>query len=576
MSRPREAVPAQEDVRTTGRGRRVVRPRSGPATAAADRTRRGGAPLAGTGTLLRLALRRDRLMLPAWVLALGLSVLATSSALEKFYGTAAERAGLVRSMTADASLRSLYGPVFDASLGGLTAWRMVGFGGGLAAVMSLVIVVRHTRDEEESGRQELLSAAVVGRHAPLTAALLAAAVANLALAALVTAGLAGSGLPWRGALALGLALAGCGLAFAGVGAVTAQLCESGRAAKGLAGAAVGAAFVLRAAGDAASTAATSPLTWLSPLGWGEHLRAFAGERWPVLLLFLAAACLTCAAAYGLTARRDLGTGLWASRPGPARASARLAGPIGLAWRLQRGGLLGWVLAFAATGAIFGALTDGAADLVGGSGQTRDIVTRMGGHQGITDAFVSVTVGLLGTVATLHVVGAVARLHAEEASGRAEAVLAGSVSRLRWAAGHLSVAFLGSTLVLAAGGLTLGLGYGISTGDPLGRCGPPLLAVLAQVPAVWVLAGVATLLLGVAPAGGDAQWLGWVAAAFVLAVGWLGQALRLPQAVLDLSPFTHLPKLPGGTVSATPFLWLAAVTVTTTAAGLLALRRRDVG
>ncbi|MGW5949929.1 hypothetical protein ACWFRN_33725, partial [Streptomyces celluloflavus] len=149
------------------------------AVAAAAPLRRGGSrPLAGTGTLLRLALRRDRLLIPAWVLALGLAVASTGSAFETLYATAAERAGLAASMNANSSLRALYGPVFSDSVGGLVAWRMAGLGAVLAAVMSLLIVVRHTREEEETGRQELLSAAVVGRRAPLTAARVGARLAR--------------------------------------------------------------------------------------------------------------------------------------------------------------------------------------------------------------------------------------------------------------------------------------------------------------------------------------------------------------------------------------------------------------
>jgi len=47
-------------------------------------------------------------------------------------------------------------------------------------------------------------------------------------------------------------------------------------------------------------------------------------------------------------------------------------------------------------------------------------------------------------------------------------------------------------------------------------------------------------------------------------------------VLDISPFTHVPKLPGAPVSAAPMLWLSLAAVAFGAAGLAALRRRDIG
>jgi ABC-2 type transport system permease protein len=256
--------------------------------------------LAGTGTLLRFALRRDRVLVPVWVAVNALMVLSMPNTLKGLYGTAAERTDLVRQMRTNSSLRAMVGPVFDDSLGALTAWRVGVYAGALAAVTGLLVVVRHTRDEEESGRQELVASGMVGRRASLTAALLAAAVANGVLALLVTAGLAGHGT--TGAAALGLGIAGVGMVFATMAAIVAQLTESARLARGLTAAGLGTAFVLRAAGDAATDDGSSVLTWLSPLGWLENLRPFAQERWWVLLLLLAAVLLQGAVAYGLAGR----------------------------------------------------------------------------------------------------------------------------------------------------------------------------------------------------------------------------------------------------------------------------------
>lgn len=284
------------------------------------------AVLAGTGTLTRLALRRDRLVIPVWALVTGGLVASGVGSLEGLYGTAAERAEVAASMTANSSMRALYGPVFDDSLGGLVAWRFGTFAAVLAAVASLIVVVRHTREEEETGRQEMLSAGAVGRRAPLTAALLAALTVNAAVALIVTAGLAGQGA--AGALALGLAIGGTGMVFATTAALAAQLTESARLAKGLTGGAVGLAFVLRAAGDSGSADGSSVLTWLSPIGWAENVRAFAGERWWVLLLIAAAVLVQTAAAYALTGRRDVGASCctpWTAWGRARRCSPRCCG-----------------------------------------------------------------------------------------------------------------------------------------------------------------------------------------------------------------------------------------------------------
>ncbi|MYV49914.1 ABC transporter permease [Streptomyces sp. SID2888] len=545
------------------------------AVASAFAVRDGGSrQLAGTGTLLRFALRRDRVMIPLWIAVDALMVLSMPNTLEGLYGTAAERTGLVAQMSANSSLRAMVGPLLGDSIGALTAWRAGLYAALLAAVMSLLVVVRHTRDEEESGRQELISSAMVGRRAPLTAALLAAAAANALLALVITVGLAGQGVV--GALALGLGIGGVGMVFATMAAIVAQLTESARLARGLTGAVLGAAFVLRAAGDTGTNDGSSVPTWLSPLGWLENTRPYAGERWWVLLLFAAAALLQGAVAYALAGRRDLGMSFLPTLPqalGSARAGGTPIGPtIGrlgsaaaLAWRLQRGGVLGWSVGFFVAGAVYGGMVDGATDLVADNDKAREIFTRMGGQSGLTDAFLAATVGMMGLVAALYIVSSVLRLHGEESSGRAEPVLANAVGRLRWAAGHLVIAFGGSALIMVLAGLGFAAGHGRATGPILGAC-------LAQLPAVWVIGGLAVLLYGVLPRGAVVAW--GVAGAALL-IGWVGPALDVPQVVLDLSPYGHLPKLPGPHMAWTPVLTLTGIAAVLVAGGLLGLRRRDM-
>ncbi|MFD7442087.1 ABC transporter permease [Streptomyces sp. NPDC059909] len=530
-------------------------------TAGFTRRSGGSRPMAGTGALLRLALRRDRIMLPLWVLVTGGVISSAPNSLRTLYATAADRAGVVSTMSGNGSLRALYGPAFSDSVGGIVAWRYVTFGALLAGIMSLIIVIRHTREEEETGRQELLSSAVVGRRAPLTAALLTALVANAALALIIAAGLQGEG--GEGALALGVAIGGVGMLFATMAGITAQLTESARLAKGLTAAVLGFAFVLRAAGDAGSNDGSSVLTWVSPVGWAENMRAFADERWWILLMFAGAIAVQAVVAFNLAGRRDIGMSFLPTRPGPAVGRIATAG--GLAWRLQRGSVLGWGIGLLATGIMFGGITEGATELVGDSERTREIIERMGGQSGLTNAFLAGMVGMLGMVTALYIVQAVLRLHGEETGQRAEPLLASAVGRVRWAAGHLLIAFGGAALMMLLGGAGLALGYGQDLGPILGAC-------LVQLPAIWVLGAVAVLLHGAFP---KAVMIAWAAAGLSLGLGWIGPALDLPQTVMNLSPFEHLPSLPGPEMQWAPVLVLTALATALVAAGLAGLRRRDL-
>ncbi|WP_306318439.1 MULTISPECIES: ABC transporter permease [unclassified Streptomyces] len=525
-------------------------------------SRSGGARhLAGTGTLLRLALRRDRVMMPVWIAVTAMMVVSMPNTLNSVWPTAAERADIAASMNTNSSMRAMYGPVFGDSLGALTAWRGGTFAAIFAAIMSLLIVVRHTRDEEESGRQEMVSSAMVGRRAPLTSALLAALLANVVLALIVAGGLAGQG--GAGALALGVAIGGCGMVFATMAAIVAQFTESARLARGATSAVLGIAFVLRAAGDSGTNDGSSPLTWISPIGWVENTRAFADERWWVLGLLLAAIVLQGVIGYELAGRRDIGMSFLPTRPGPADGRLGTAGS--LAWRLQRGSVIGWSIGFLAAGVVFGGMTEGAADLVGDSRNTMEIIERMGGQSGITDAFLATMVGMLGMVAALYIVQAVLRLSGEETSQRAEPILANAVGRVAWAGGHLVIAFAGAALIMLLGGIGLAVGYGHEFGAIVAAC-------LVQLAAIWTLGGVAVLLYGLLPRAAAAAW---AAAGAALLIGWIGPALKLPQAVMDISPFGHLPKLPGGEMAWGPVLVEVVLAVVFVGVGLVGLRRRDM-
>ena len=105
--------------------------------------------------------------------------------------------------------------------------------------------------------------------------------------------------------------------------------------------------------------------------------------------------------------------------------------------------------------------------------------------------------------------------------------------------------------------------------------PKLLgAAVARLPAAMMLPAVAVLLFGLLP--WESTALAWTAVALVGVIGVFGPPLQWPAWVMDISPFTQIPKLPGGTVSAEPLLWLCAVALTIGTVGLLGLRRRDLG
>jgi ABC-2 type transport system permease protein len=529
--------------------------------------------MTGVGKLIRLILRRDRLLLPLWVFILGLVPVSYVSSFNGLFPTAAERQHYADISEHNAGFVALYGQLAGSSIGQLVSWRS-GFIPVMIALCTILTVIRHTRTDEEAGRTELVASAAVGRHAQLAAALTVSFVANLVLGLILCAAIVGQGLPAGGALAFGAEFAVSGWMFAGVAAIAAQLTSSARSARSIAILALGVAWVLRLAGDisAIGSGALSWLSWISPIGWVQHIFPFGGDHWwPVLLgvLFTIATAWTGVA---LQSRRDFGAGLLPDRLGPASAPPGLRSPFGLAWRLQRGLVLGWVIGFAALGLVFGAVAQSVADLADDSGSLGDIFARMGGASSLVNSYFASIAGILGIIAAGYAIQAALRLRDEETTGHAEMVLTATVSRLRWAGSHLVFALLGPAVVLGVAGLMEGLVYGLIANDVGGQLSNALSGTMAQLPAVWVIAAVAVLFFGLLPRWAPAAWGALAVCVLVMLVG---TTLQLNQRILDISPFTHVPHLPGGDAVATPFIALIVVAVVLAAAGLTGLRRRDI-
>jgi polyether ionophore transport system permease protein len=530
--------------------------------------------LAGLRDLTRLAARRDRIMLPVWIYVLTILVVSTGYSFKGLYQTAASREAIASGITHNAATLALGGPLYNDTTGALTVYK-VGAGAALAAgLMSIFIVIRHTRADEEAGRLELVGSTAVGRHTALAAGLLLAAAANAAAALLIFAGCAVIGLPAGGSAAIGLAIGTCGLVFAAVAAVAAQVSASARGARGIAICVLVASYLVMSAGAAAGDGGGRWLLWASPVGWVTQVRAYAGDGWPVLALPVAAAVLVAAGAALLAARRDLGASLVPPRPGPADAAGSLRSPLALAWRLHRAALAGWVIGALVYGAALGSIAQNVGSMLGSSGGVRNAIARLGGQSGLSDAYLAAMMSIFGLVAAGYAISVVLRMWSDESGERAEPVLATAVSRLSWAASQLFIAVAGSALVLGAAGLGAGLSSGLRGAGVGAQVARLLGAGLAQLPAALVVAGVAAALFGLLPRSCVAG--GWTALAVAAVILLLGPTLRLAPWVQDISPFTHVPKLPGGPGSPVSLAWLALIAVALAAAGLAGLRRRDIG
>jgi ABC-2 type transport system permease protein len=457
----------------------------------------------------------------------------------------------------------------DYTFGAMMTNEMLGFLAIFVALMSVLLFVRHTRAEEETGRAELVRASVVGRHAQPTAALVVVGGANIVLGGLIAIGLGGSGvegITWKGSLLFGAALTGVGLVFTAIAAVTAQVTEHARGASGLAGALIGVAYALRAAGDLSNGA----LSWLSPIGWTQATSAYVDDRWWPLLPPLALSAALVYVAFAVTSRRDVGAGLIRPRPGPQTASRFLTTPLGLALRLQRASLIWWSTAMLLFGLMYGTLISDVEETLAENEALQEWIARIPGSDP-TESFLAVIISMLAMVCSIYAIIAAQRPRSEETTGRAEPVLATAVSRTRWLSSHLTVSALGGTGLLLLSALGLGTTAAITADDS--RLLPKVLgAALAYTPALWVSTASAIALFGLLP---RAISLAWAVLVYGLTIGMLGGLLKFPDWMLNLSPFEHIPQLPAAELRPLPLILLTVIALGLITLGLAGFRRRDL-
>ncbi|MBB2993487.1 ABC-2 type transport system permease protein [Mycolicibacterium iranicum] len=518
-------------------------------------------PWTGTGHLMRLAVRRDRVRLSVWIAALTMMMVYAPNALELAYPEEAQRQTRVNLLKTPAGMM-LGGPMFggnETELGAMMANELMLTLIVAASILSILTVIRHTRAEEESGAAELVLAAGVGRYARTTAALGVAFGVNVVLAVTMTAATSAAGFSVANSAAMCLGVTAVASVFAGVAAVTAQLWRVARAATGAAMAVLAVAALVRGVGDVIDNSG-SAVSWFSPIAWAQQMRAFVEVRWWPLALLVGLTVALVASAAVLESRREYDDGIIAS--GGERPDARpIHGVFALHLRLQRGQIIGWSAGLVVAGLAFGSMTKSLLD----AAATNPLLARVLSAQG-TDGVYTTMSQFLAAAAGAYVVSAVLRVHADEQSGLGEAVLAGAVSRRRWLVSSVAAALVGAFLLMFCAGLGNGLGAGLTLGEP-GTVLRLTLAGLAFVPALSVLAGVAALAVAV-----RAPWIAWSAVAFVVLALYLGALLRLPRWLIDLSPVgrttapTDVPVVP-------MLVMVAAAALLTAIAGVL-YRRRD--
>lgn len=524
-----------------------------------------------TSFLIRFILRRDRVRLSIWLISIALITFVTASAFTNLYQSEAERQTIAETMKNPAMIAMVgqgYG-LDNYTNGAMMAHQMLLFTAMAVGIMSILLVTRHTRADEEDGRTEMIRSLPVGRLANLHATISVLAGINVMLALIVGFGLYALGIDsmdLKGSLLYGAALGVTGIFFAGLTSVFAQLTESSRGTIGLAIAFLLLSYLVRAVGDVGNEV----LSWSSPLGWVLGSEVYVNNYWWPVLLTLGVSVILFAIAFYLNGIRDVGAGFIPSRPGRKNASPFLKSPFGLALRLQRTGLISWAIGMFILGISYGSVLGDLESFFGNNEMLAELITPTEGYT-MTEQFLTMLMSVISMICTIPPLMAILKLKGEEKKNRTEHLLSRAVSRKKLMGSYLIIAILSSLgmLVLAVLGLNIAGSAVMEEAIPVSKM---LSAALVYLPAIWMMVGLAVFLIGFAPKLTGFSYLYLTYSFFVV---YLGALLQLPDWMGELSPFGHIPQLPVDDMNYPVVSLLTMIALLLIMAGFIGYKNRDL-
>ncbi|PTM57835.1 ABC transporter permease [Desmospora activa] len=523
------------------------------------------------GRMSRFILKRDRLRIIIWIMALAAFTFLVASSFTDLYATDAARQGIAETMK-NPAMTAIVGKGYgltDYTIGAMMAHQMLLFTALAVAVMNILLVARHTRSDEENGTMEMLLALPIGRQTSLAATMVVNGGLNLLLALIIGCGLYAlriDSLDLEGSLLYGAALGVVGIFFAAVTALFAQLSDNVRGTIGLSFALLGISYVLRAAGDLGD----ERLTTVSPLGLATLTKVYVHNEWWPLFILAGIGVVSVILAFYLHQKRDMGAGLLSHKKGRMHASVFLQGPVGLFARLQRTALVSWALGLCLLGASYGSVLG---DIESFFEQNEMIAQMMEATNGssLTTTFVTMIMSVLAIIGTIPVITAVLKIKGEEKKGRIDHFFSRPISRTRLLSSATLLACIVALTMMSLAAIGLGV-VGTSMIEKEMSLRTFYEAGMVYVPAILVMMSITVLLIGVAP---KLTGLTWIYLLYSFVVVYLGGLLQFPDWMAKLTPFGHVPQLPVEEMDWMAMITLLMIAVGCTAIGFSGYQKRDI-
>ncbi|MCF7924293.1 MAG: ABC-2 transporter permease [Candidatus Izimaplasma sp.] len=515
-------------------------------------------------------LKRDRIKIPIWILSITALTLIVAGALPNLFSDL-EDLQAIAIMMENPAMVSMFGPAYGVEnydYGAVMANMMIIMTAVIVGVMAIMIVASHTRGDEEEGRLEMIRSLPVGRAATLAATFISMFITFLALALINGFGLYIlniESMDFNGSMLYGFGIGMIGFMFSAITAVFAQLTQNHRGTLGYSFAILGIGYVVRGIGDISF----EPLAWITPLKWMSYTQVYVNDIWWPILLIILVSILLYGLAFYLSSIRDLDAGFIQAKAGKDKASKYFKSPLALAIKISKTMIIGWLIALFILGASYGSIFGDVEYFLETNDMYQQLLPNISGVS-LTEQFLSVIIIVCSIAATIPGLLAIIKLNSEEKKKRMEVIISTPTSRHMIIIQYLVFAMILTLISLLITGFGLWVAIYSVMDNPI-ALGVVIKGIIIYLPASFIMIGLSAILIGYLPKFTSITWYYLVIAFFFV---YLGSLLQLPEWMINISIFAHIPQVPIETINYLILFVMLAISIIMMGIGIYGYKRRD--
>lgn len=517
-------------------------------------------------------LKRDWKKIIIWVLGLGLFASAFVPPFEEI----AKGDGLlgIYETLQNPAMIAMIGPTpaktaSEYTLGAMYSHMMLVYSGLFAMIISILHVIGHTRKEEDLGLIELVRSFQIGRQANSLAVIAETVFINILLAILIVGVMVSFGahtISAKGSFIYGASVGVAGVIGAVIALVMAQIMPVSSAATGSSLGIIGLLYIIRGGTDISNI----KLSMINPLGWTYLTYPFTENNLSPIILALIFSIIMIIISFILEGSRDMGAGYLPEREGRANARKSLLSVRGLFFRLNRGVIISWLMAFLILGAAYGSIYGDMQSFV----ESNQLMKQMFSYSGISieESFTATLMIVLVGLVTILPIAIVNKLFSEERNLHLSQIYGTRIKRSQLYWTSIVLALVSSIVGILL--ITLGLG---GTAVSVMESGSMdiidfIFIGYNLLPSALFFTGLAALALGWAPELGKIVYI-YLSYSFLLS--YFAGVLNFPEWFLKTVPQSWLSKMPVEDFNISAFIVMTMVSILLMIIGYWGYSKRDM-